>query len=45
MADDYGALALLELEQGEEGREIVRIQLIEADYADGRAFQLGGMRP
>jgi hypothetical protein len=41
MADDYGALALLDLEQGEGGREIVRIQLIEADYADGRAFELG----
>jgi hypothetical protein len=41
MADDYGALALLELEQTERGRETVRIQLVEADYADGRAFELG----
>jgi len=41
MADDYGALALLELEGCESGRETVRIQLIETDYADGRAFDLG----
>ncbi len=41
MADDYGALALLELEEGEEGRETVHIQLVAADYADGRAFDLG----
>lgn len=41
MADDYGALALLELEHCDTGREIVRIRLVEADYADGRAFELG----
>jgi hypothetical protein len=41
MADDYGALAMLELENCESGRETVRIQLIEADFADGRAFELG----
>jgi hypothetical protein len=41
MADDYGALALLELESGEVGSETVKIQLIEADYADGRVFELG----
>jgi hypothetical protein len=42
MADDYGALALLELEEnGAPGQEIVRIRLIETDYADGRAFELG----
>lgn len=41
MADDYGALALLELEEGEGGRETVHIQLVAADYADGRAFDLG----
>jgi len=42
MADDYGALALLDLEEDAQGREIVRIQLVATDYADGRAFQLGG---
>lgn len=41
MADDYGVLALLELDEGMRGSEIVRIQLVEADYADGRAFELG----
>jgi hypothetical protein len=41
MADDYGALALLDLYSSGGGRETVRIQLIEADYADGRAFELG----
>jgi hypothetical protein len=42
MADDYGALALLELVEDEgRGVETVHIQLIEADYAEGRAFELG----
>lgn len=44
MADDYGALALLELETCEDGREAVQIQLIQSDFADGRAFDLGGCR-
>ena len=41
MADDYGALALLELERGSAGRDTVRIQLIETDYSHGRTFDLG----
>ena len=41
MADDYGALALLDLHHNASGRETVSIQLIESDYADGRSFQLG----
>ena len=41
MADDYGALALLELESSEQHFETVRIQLIETDFTDGRTFQLG----
>ncbi len=41
MADDYGSLALLELESSETGRETVRIQLIDTKFADGRAFELG----
>lgn len=45
MADDYGALALLELESCESGRETVRIQLIQTDYANGRIFSLGAGAP
>lgn len=41
MADDYGALALLDYEGNSNGRETVQIKLIEADFADGRAFELG----
>ena len=41
MADDYGALALLELERGSAGQDTVRIQLIETDYSHGRSFELG----
>jgi len=41
MADDYGALALLDLEGDDSGREVVRIQLIQTDFANGRAFDLG----
>lgn len=41
MADDYGALALFDLEISGTGQETVQIRLIEADFADGRAFDLG----
>ena len=41
MADDYGVLALLELEESEAGKEIFHIQMVAADFADGRAFDLG----
>ena len=41
MADDYGVLALLELEEIDDGTDIVRIQMVAADYTDGRAFDLG----
>ncbi|KEJ89247.1 heme NO-binding domain-containing protein [Sulfitobacter donghicola] len=41
MADDYGALALLDLEERTQGRETVRIQLVATDFADGRSFELG----
>lgn len=41
MADDYGALALLELESCERNYETVRIQLIQTDFTDGRSFELG----
>lgn len=41
MADDYGVLALLELEDSGMGKETVHIQMVVADFADGRAFDLG----
>lgn len=41
MADDYGALAMLDHAGRTGGRETVSIQLIERDYADGRSFNLG----
>ncbi|MGC1494675.1 MAG: heme NO-binding domain-containing protein [Sulfitobacter sp.] len=41
MADDYGALALLEQTGGGGGVEIVSITLVEAEYAEGRSFDLG----
>ncbi|MEH6831284.1 heme NO-binding domain-containing protein [Sulfitobacter sp.] len=41
MADDYGVLALLDLEESETGKETVHIQMVAADFADGRAFDLG----
>ena len=41
MADDYGVLALLELEEIDDGTEIVRIQMVAADYTDGWTFDLG----
>lgn len=41
MADDYGALALLEHEGSGEGVEAVSISLVAADFAEGRTFELG----
>ena len=41
MADDYGALALLEHEGCTENGEVVSIRLVEADFAEGRRFDLG----
>lgn len=41
MADDYGALALLEHSTGQAvGTEMVSITLVESDFAEGRAFSL-----
>lgn len=41
MADDYGALVLLEY-QGQAGQEeAISIQLIDSSYAEGRDFALG----
>jgi len=43
MADDYGALALIELPdpQARAGAGGIRIDLLQARYAKGRRFQLG----
>ena len=41
MADDYGALALLEHEGSGQGVEAVTISLVAADFAEGRSFDLG----
>lgn len=45
MADDYGALALLDFVGTENGVEQVAIRLIDEKYADGRAFALGAAAP
>ena len=41
MADDYGALAVLEHCGAEGGVETIAIQLVEPDFAEGREFELG----
>ncbi|MDC0736693.1 heme NO-binding domain-containing protein [Cognatishimia sp. SS12] len=41
MADDYGALALLDHAFGQEGEEIIDIKLVDADFSPGRGFDLG----
>jgi len=40
MADDYGDLVFLEHRGTEEGAELVRVTLLETDFAEGRAFDL-----
>lgn len=40
MADDYGALALLDTEVGHRGGQVVEITVIETAYAEGRDFEL-----
>ena len=44
MADDYGALVLLEYRGRDAGREIIEVHLLDAAFADGRAFALAGGR-
>ncbi len=41
MADDYGALALLDHAGSGQGIETISIKLIEADFSHGRRFDLG----
>jgi hypothetical protein len=45
MADDYGALVLVEHRGGGTGTESVAITLLEATFAKGRAFDLAGQGP
>lgn len=42
LADDYGALVMLEFRDRRRGDEIVDIALVEHDYAEGRDFILSG---
>lgn len=41
MADDYGALAVLEHTGAGQGIETISIALVEPEFAEGRAFELG----
>ncbi len=40
LADDYGALVLIDYEGESDGAEILTIQLADADFAEGREFDL-----
>jgi len=41
MADDYGALVLLEYEGQRDQTDVISITLIETSFAEGRSFELG----
>lgn len=41
MADDYGALVLLEHKGGGDDHEIIDVKLLETAFASGRTFELG----
>ncbi|HBH00041.1 MAG: heme NO-binding domain-containing protein [Rhodobacteraceae bacterium] len=47
MADDYGALALIEPGRGrrDDGQETISVRLLESDFAQGRDFSLGRLAP
>ena len=43
LADDYGALVLLDIGQAVDGnlaREVIKIELLDVDFAEGRSFSL-----
>lgn len=42
MADDYGALAFFEAEEGASGEERIVVDLVDQSFASGRSFSLGG---
>lgn len=41
MADDYGALVILDHAGSADGRDVIEITLIETSFAEGRSFDLG----
>ncbi|WP_135501466.1 heme NO-binding domain-containing protein [Roseovarius aestuariivivens] len=41
MADDYGALVVLDHKGGSAGTEVISVDLLEAAFAEGRSFALG----
>lgn len=41
MADDYGALVMLDHQGMRDGDEVISITLIETAFAEGRSFELG----
>lgn len=41
MADDYGALVMLDHRGARDGCEVISIALIETAFAEGRSFELG----
>jgi hypothetical protein len=41
MADDYGALVLLDHQGQSDGAELIRVHVLEARFATGRSFDLG----
>ncbi|MFZ7093926.1 heme NO-binding domain-containing protein [Primorskyibacter sp. 2E233] len=42
MADDYGALVLLDHKGGEDGLKVIEITVVETAFAEGREFDLSG---
>ncbi|MCT4553228.1 MAG: heme NO-binding domain-containing protein [Pelagimonas sp.] len=42
MADDYGALALLEFQRISDQQQRIELVVVEAAFAEGREFELGG---
>jgi len=41
MADDYGALVMLEQSGTQDGTDVISITLVESEFAEGRTFDLG----
>ena len=41
MADDYGDLVILDPSGTQDGAEVISITVVERDFAEGRAFDLG----
>ncbi|MEM7655805.1 MAG: heme NO-binding domain-containing protein [Bacteroidota bacterium] len=41
MADDYGALVFLDQNPGSNGEDVIDVSLLDIDFAEARAFELG----